>query len=34
MRSAEAAFDYHLVKPVSIDELTRVLDQRVVRGKS
>jgi signal transduction histidine kinase/CheY-like chemotaxis protein len=33
-RSAEAAFDYHLVKPVSIDELTRVLDQRVVRGKS
>jgi len=33
-RSAEAGFNYHLVKPVSIDELTRVLDLQVVPTKS
>jgi signal transduction histidine kinase/ActR/RegA family two-component response regulator len=29
-RTAEAGFDCHMVKPVSIDEIVKVLDQRVV----
>jgi signal transduction histidine kinase/CheY-like chemotaxis protein len=33
-KSSDAGFDCHLVKPVSIGELVKVLDQRVVRGKS
>lgn len=28
-QAAEAGFDCHLVKPVSIDELVSLLDQRV-----
>ncbi|HEY5937348.1 MAG TPA: response regulator, partial [Kofleriaceae bacterium] len=34
LRSSDAGFDRHLVKPVSIHELVKVLDQEVVRGKS
>jgi two-component system CheB/CheR fusion protein len=33
MRSADAGFDCHLVKPVSLDELVSVLDERVIPGK-
>ncbi|HVZ36265.1 MAG TPA: response regulator, partial [Polyangiaceae bacterium] len=29
-RAADAGFDHHLVKPVNVDELVRVLDERVV----
>jgi signal transduction histidine kinase/CheY-like chemotaxis protein len=31
LRSADAGFDCHFVKPVSIHDITRVLDERVVR---
>jgi CheY-like chemotaxis protein len=31
-RAAESGFDLHLVKPVSIDELVTVLDQRMARA--
>jgi len=31
-RAADAGFDCHLVKPVSVNELVSVLDQRVVAG--
>jgi signal transduction histidine kinase/ActR/RegA family two-component response regulator len=34
LRSSDAGFDCHLVKPVSVDELVRVLDQRVGRTQS
>jgi signal transduction histidine kinase/ActR/RegA family two-component response regulator len=34
VRSAEAGFDSHLVKPVSLDELVRVLDERTLAQKS
>lgn len=34
LRSSDAGFDRHLVKPVSIHDLVKVLDQEVVRGKS
>jgi signal transduction histidine kinase/CheY-like chemotaxis protein len=34
LRSSDAGFDCHMVKPVSIQELIKVLDQRVVRAKS
>ena len=33
-RAADAGFDCHLVKPVTVDELVKVLDQRVVVAKS
>jgi CheY-like chemotaxis protein len=32
VRSADAGFDCHLVKPVSVDDLVLLLDQRVVAG--
>jgi signal transduction histidine kinase/ActR/RegA family two-component response regulator len=34
LRSSDAGFDCHFVKPVSIAELVKVLDQRVVRSKA
>jgi DNA-binding response OmpR family regulator len=34
LRSSDAGFDCHFVKPVSIEELVNVLDQRVVRTKA
>jgi signal transduction histidine kinase/ActR/RegA family two-component response regulator len=34
VRASDAGFDCHFVKPVTIAELVKVLDQRVVRGKS
>jgi CheY-like chemotaxis protein len=32
-QSAEAGFDSHLVKPVSVHDLVQVLDERVVASK-
>ncbi len=32
MRAADAGFDCHFVKPVSVRDLVQVLDQRVVKS--
>jgi len=33
LRAVDAGFDCHMVKPVSVHDLVRVLDQRVVAGE-
>jgi signal transduction histidine kinase len=33
-RTADAGFDCHLVKPVTVEELVKVLDQRIIVAKS
>jgi CheY-like chemotaxis protein len=33
-KSAEAGFDRHLVKPIDLEELVRILDERTVIARS